>query len=144
MIFVIGKGDIVISINVKMEHRMIEKSGVSEDLQVTVHEFKVRRVIKKFVTIKPLISSRQPQFLKVSHSANRAFHPSLVAYCSVCVSLHERLRSTPEDMLTVYGLKPDFNLASTNLTIDTQLYDGVRFHLVTYLSSWHHFSSERK
>lgn len=35
-------------------------------------------------------------------------------------------------------LGSDFNLPSANLNIDVQLYDGVRMHLKTYLSSQHH------
>lgn len=33
---------------------------------------------------------------------------------------------------------PNFNLATSNLDLDVQLYDGVRMHLRTYLSSRHH------
>jgi hypothetical protein len=36
------------------------------------------------------------------------------------------------------GLGSDFNLPSANLNLDVQLYDGVRMHLRTYLSSRHH------
>ncbi|MEX2476865.1 MAG: hypothetical protein WD357_00410 [Gracilimonas sp.] len=35
-------------------------------------------------------------------------------------------------------LAPNFNLATSNFDIDAQLYDGVRMHLRTYLSSRHH------
>ncbi|MEX0647178.1 MAG: hypothetical protein WEA56_08475 [Balneolaceae bacterium] len=35
-------------------------------------------------------------------------------------------------------LSPNFNLATSNLDIDVQLYDGLRMHLRTYLSSRHH------
>lgn len=38
----------------------------------------------------------------------------------------------------LYALKPGFNLATANLNIDAQLYDGVRLNLITYLSSRHH------
>lgn len=38
----------------------------------------------------------------------------------------------------LYALKPGFNLATANLNLDVQLYDGVRLNLVTYLSSRHH------
>jgi hypothetical protein len=36
------------------------------------------------------------------------------------------------------GMGSDFNLPSANLNLDVQLYDGVRMHLRTYLSSKHH------
>lgn len=35
-------------------------------------------------------------------------------------------------------LKKNFNLATANLDIDVELYDGIRLHLRTYLSSRHH------
>lgn len=35
-------------------------------------------------------------------------------------------------------ITPNFNLATSNLDIDVQLYTGVRMHLRTYLSSRHH------
>ncbi|HAC16898.1 MAG TPA: hypothetical protein DCE78_13275 [Bacteroidetes bacterium] len=35
-------------------------------------------------------------------------------------------------------ITPNFNLATSNLDIDAQLYSGVRMHLRTYLSSRHH------
>lgn len=35
-------------------------------------------------------------------------------------------------------LSPNFNLATSNLDLDVQLYNGVRMHLRTYLSSRHH------
>ena len=38
-------------------------------------------------------------------------------------------------------LGSDFNLPSANLNLDVQLYDGVRMHLRTYLSSKHHNES---
>ena len=38
----------------------------------------------------------------------------------------------------LYAMKPGFNLATANLNLDVQLYEGVRLHLVTYLSSRHH------
>ncbi len=39
---------------------------------------------------------------------------------------------------TLDELDPNFNLPTANLNIDAQLYDGVRLHLRTYLSSRHH------
>ena len=39
---------------------------------------------------------------------------------------------------TILDLSPNFNLATSNLDLDVQLYDGVRMHLRTYLSSRHH------
>src|SRR5680860_1688630 len=41
-----------------------------------------------------------------------------------------------ENNLTELG--SDFNLPTANLDIDAQLYDGIRMHLRTYLSSRHH------
>jgi hypothetical protein len=38
-------------------------------------------------------------------------------------------------------LGSDFNLPSANLNLDVQLYDGVRMHMRTYLSSKHHNES---
>ncbi|GAB1446148.1 hypothetical protein MASR2M41_19000 [Flammeovirgaceae bacterium] len=38
-------------------------------------------------------------------------------------------------------LGSDFNLPSANLNLDVQLYDGIRMHLRTYLSSAHHNES---
>ncbi|MEX0685827.1 MAG: hypothetical protein WD267_02210 [Balneolales bacterium] len=35
-------------------------------------------------------------------------------------------------------LDPNFNLATSNLDLDVQVYDGMRLHLRTYLSSRHH------
>lgn len=40
--------------------------------------------------------------------------------------------------IPVYDLGSDFNLATANLDLDVLLYDGVRMHLRTYLSSQHH------
>ncbi|PSJ75591.1 hypothetical protein C7N43_18165 [Sphingobacteriales bacterium UPWRP_1] len=39
---------------------------------------------------------------------------------------------------TLKEIKPGFNLATANLNIDAQLYDGISLSLVTYLSSRHH------
>jgi len=39
---------------------------------------------------------------------------------------------------TVFDLGTDFNLATANLDLDVLLYDGVRMHLRTYLSSQNH------
>jgi len=39
---------------------------------------------------------------------------------------------------TTADLGSDFNLPTANLNLDVQLYDGVRMHLRTYLSSRHH------
>lgn len=39
---------------------------------------------------------------------------------------------------SLVALGSDFNLPSANLNLDVQLYDGVRMHLRTYLSSRHH------
>lgn len=44
--------------------------------------------------------------------------------------------SNAEDSLVDLG--SDFNLPTANLNLDVQLYDGVRMHLRTYLSSRHH------
>lgn len=38
----------------------------------------------------------------------------------------------------IFDIGPNFNLATSNLDIDVQLYSGVRMHLRTYLSSRHH------
>ncbi len=38
----------------------------------------------------------------------------------------------------VFDLSPNFNLATSNLDLDVQLYPGLRMHLRTYLSSRHH------
>ncbi|MFZ6051396.1 hypothetical protein [Halocola ammonii] len=45
-------------------------------------------------------------------------------------------QSNAEDSLVELG--QDFNLPTANLNLDVQLYDGVRMHLRTYLSSRHH------
>lgn len=42
---------------------------------------------------------------------------------------------------TLVKLGSDLNLPSANLNIDAQLYDGMRLHLKTYLSSRHHNES---
>ena len=39
---------------------------------------------------------------------------------------------------TLKALGSNFNLPTANLTIDAALYDGVRLHMTTYLSSRHH------
>ncbi len=39
---------------------------------------------------------------------------------------------------TLVELSPNFTLPTANLNLDVQLYDGVRMHLRTYLSSRHH------
>lgn len=36
------------------------------------------------------------------------------------------------------GMRNNFNLATANLDVDVELYDGIRLHLRTYLSSRHH------
>lgn len=38
----------------------------------------------------------------------------------------------------IFELGPNFNLATSNLDLDVQLYPGLRMHLRTYLSSRHH------
>ncbi len=38
----------------------------------------------------------------------------------------------------ISDISPNFNLATSNLDIDAQLYSGLRMHLRTYLSSRHH------
>lgn len=38
----------------------------------------------------------------------------------------------------IFDIGPNFNLATSNLDIDVQLYNGLRMHLRTYLSSRHH------
>ncbi|MCM8568744.1 hypothetical protein NE848_05105 [Gramella jeungdoensis] len=43
--------------------------------------------------------------------------------------------------ISVYDLEGNFNLATANLDLDVALYDGVRMHLRTYLSSQHHTES---
>ncbi len=42
------------------------------------------------------------------------------------------------DMNTLIELSNNFTLPTANLNLDVQLYDGVRMHLRTYLSSKHH------
>lgn len=42
------------------------------------------------------------------------------------------------DLNSLVELGSDFNLPTANLNIDAQLYDGMRLHLRTYLSSRHH------
>lgn len=42
------------------------------------------------------------------------------------------------DMNTLIDLSSNFTLPTANLNLDVQLYDGVRMHLRTYLSSRHH------
>lgn len=42
------------------------------------------------------------------------------------------------DLNSLVDLGSDFNLPSANLNLDAQLYDGMRLHLRTYLSSRHH------
>ena len=43
--------------------------------------------------------------------------------------------------ISLYDLEGNFNLATANLDLDVALYDGVRMHLRTYLSSQHHTES---
>jgi len=38
----------------------------------------------------------------------------------------------------IFDIGPNFNLATSNLDIDAQLFNGMRMHLRTYLSSRHH------
>ncbi|MFN3556083.1 MAG: hypothetical protein ACK4VN_09000 [Bacteroidales bacterium] len=38
----------------------------------------------------------------------------------------------------IFDIGPNFNLATSNLDLDVQLYPGLRMHLRTYLSSRHH------
>jgi hypothetical protein len=38
----------------------------------------------------------------------------------------------------IFDIGPNFNLATSNLDLDVQLYSGLRMHLRTYLSSRHH------
>ena len=42
------------------------------------------------------------------------------------------------DLNKLIELNNGFNLATANLNIDVQLADGIRMHLVTYLSARHH------
>lgn len=42
------------------------------------------------------------------------------------------------DLNNLLDLGSDFNLPTANLNLDVQLYDGVRLHMRTYLSSRHH------
>src|SRR5690554_4223947 len=42
---------------------------------------------------------------------------------------------------TLVDLESNLNLPTANLNLDAQLYDGVRLHLRTYLSSRHHSES---
>lgn len=44
----------------------------------------------------------------------------------------------PVDLNALGEINSGFNLATANLNIDVQLEDGVRLHLITYLSSRHH------
>lgn len=39
---------------------------------------------------------------------------------------------------TLYELKPNLNLPTANLNLDVALYDGLKMHMRTYLSSRHH------
>lgn len=46
--------------------------------------------------------------------------------------------SNTTDTIGLVDLGSNFNLPTANLNLDVQLYDGVRMHLRTYLSSKHH------
>lgn len=46
--------------------------------------------------------------------------------------------SNNEGAVELIDIKKNFNLATANLDVDVELYDGIRLHLRTYLSSRHH------
>jgi hypothetical protein len=50
----------------------------------------------------------------------------------------QALESSNSRAVEIFDLGPNFNLATSNLDIDVQLYPGLRMHLRTYLSSRHH------
>ena len=50
----------------------------------------------------------------------------------------QALEASNSGAVEIFELGPNFNLATSNLDIDVQLYPGLRMHLRTYLSSRHH------
>ncbi|MBW6479759.1 MAG: hypothetical protein K0B37_10045, partial [Bacteroidales bacterium] len=50
----------------------------------------------------------------------------------------QALEASNSGAVAIFDLGPNFNLATSNLDLDVQLYPGLRMHLRTYLSSRHH------
>ncbi len=50
----------------------------------------------------------------------------------------QALEASNSGAVDIFDLGPNFNLATSNLDLDVQLYPGLRMHLRTYLSSRHH------
>jgi hypothetical protein len=50
----------------------------------------------------------------------------------------QALEASNSGAVPIFDIGPDFNLATSNLDLDVQLYPGLRMHLRTYLSSRHH------
>ncbi len=50
----------------------------------------------------------------------------------------QALEASNSGAADIFDLGPNFNLATSNLDLDVQLYPGLRMHLRTYLSSRHH------
>jgi hypothetical protein len=50
----------------------------------------------------------------------------------------QALDASNSGAVPIFDIGPNFNLATSNLDLDVQLYPGLRMHLRTYLSSRHH------
>lgn len=50
----------------------------------------------------------------------------------------QSIEASNSGAVEIFNLGPNFNLATSNLDLDVQLYPGLRMHLRTYLSSRHH------
>jgi hypothetical protein len=50
----------------------------------------------------------------------------------------QALNASNSGEVEIFDIGPNFNLATSNLDLDVQLYPGLRMHLRTYLSSRHH------
>lgn len=50
----------------------------------------------------------------------------------------QALDASNSGAVEIFDIGPNFNLATSNLDLDVQLYPGLRMHLRTYLSSRHH------
>jgi hypothetical protein len=50
----------------------------------------------------------------------------------------QAIEASNSGAVEIFDLGPNFNLATSNLDLDVQLYPGLRMHLRTYLSSRHH------
>lgn len=50
----------------------------------------------------------------------------------------QALDASNSGAVDIFDIGPNFNLATSNLDLDVQLYPGLRMHLRTYLSSRHH------